>query len=143
MRFYVRRIAFWRSRMGAAGIASLAGRGHRSRCPQYLARVLQGKAYGLRIAYGRWLDYQYAWWKWLPDKFRRVGHCETGSTAGGTAAGNWHWDSGTYVSAFGIYRPAYEAYHHWTGRNTPREQYEVAAAIQESYGWGAWGCGGA
>lgn len=137
VKFYAGRIAYWRDRMGQdrRTIAQ-----YLSDCPRYLSHVLQRKAYGLRKAYGRYLDYQWNWEKWLPDKFARVGACETGY---GRKPGRWDWDSGTYVSAFGIYRPAYEAYHHWTGHNTPREQYEVAAAIQARFGWGAWGCGGA
>lgn len=98
------------------------------------------KAVAAHREWNRWFRYQYAWSEWLPDKFARVGACETGY---GKRPGSWTWDSGTYVSAFGIYRPAYEAYHRWTGSNTPREQFEVAAAIQARFGWGAWGCGGA
>jgi hypothetical protein len=100
----------------------------------------------LRLRY----RFEYDWRRWLPDKFARVGACETGY---GQRPGSWTWDTrqfdaqghfvGGYVSAFGIYAPAYEAFHRWTGLNTPREQYEVAAAIHERYGWGAWGCGGA
>jgi hypothetical protein len=107
---------------------------------RWRASVWKERAATARKSYERWA-YEYDWASWLPDKFRRVGHCETGGTSGATAAGNWAWDSGRFVSAFGIYRPAYEAYHTWTGRNTPREQYEVAAAIQARYSWGAWGCG--
>jgi len=150
VKFYAGRIAYWHDKMGAGNPARAAGsrsegsqRPSPRACPRYLAHVLQRKAYALRKAYPAWIkrvwEYQYAWWKWLPDKFARVGACETGY---GKKPGSWTWDSGTYVSAFGIYRPAYEAYHHWTGHNTPREQYEVAAAIQARFGWGAWGCGG-
>ena len=144
VKFYAGRLAYWRDRMGAAqrqGRFATASRSVRIRgCPRYLAHILQRKAYALRKAYARWVDYQWNWEAWLPDKFARVGACETGY---GKRPGSWTWDSGTYVSAFGIYRPAYEAYHRWTGHNTPREQYEVAAAIQARFGWGAWGCGGA
>lgn len=109
-------------------------------CPRYLAHVWQRKAHAARLAYHRYVEYHWHWWKWLPDKYVRVGHCETGGTPGATRAGNWHWDSGTYVSAFGIIRAAFPT---WNGHNTPREQYEVARSIQARYGWGAWGCGGA
>jgi hypothetical protein len=104
---------------------------------------MRSKAHAARLEYRRWRkawEHEYAWWLWLPEKFQRVGRCETGGTSGASAAGNWRWDSGTYVSAFGIIRAAFPT---WNGRNTPREQYEVAASIQRRYGWGAWGCGGA
>ena len=117
-------------------------------CPRYLARVLRGKAAARRRAYLRWHAYHFEWWKWLPDKFARVGACETGY---GRRPGSWTWDSGTYVSAFGIYRPAYNQFSRWLGlptwddpgRRTPREQFIVARAIQARFGWGAWGCGSA
>jgi hypothetical protein len=90
----------------------------------------------------------WAWWIWLPDKYARVGACETGY---GKRPGRWDWDSGRYVSAFGIYRPAYAQFAHqlglrsWDepGVRTAREQYRVARAIHARYGWGAWGCEGA
>ncbi len=155
VRYYRSRLNYWAQRMGAGESAGQSGSartsaalpgGNRPRlpgvaaCPHYLAHVLQRKAHAAHRAYLRWHRDQYEWQLWLPDKFARVGACETGY---GRKPGSWRWDSGMYVSAFGIYRPAYEAYHRWTGRNTPREQYEVAAAIQARYGWGAWGCGGA
>jgi hypothetical protein len=110
--------------------------------------VLQHKAYRARLAYQRWHAYHYEWRTWLPDKFARVGACETGY---GRKPGSWTWDSGTYVSAFGIYRPAYAQFARLTGTptwdepgaRTPREQFIVASAIQARYGWGAWGCGSA
>lgn len=97
----------------------------------------------------------WTWEKWLPDKWARVGACETGY---GQRPGNWSWDSGRYVSAFGIIRGAYTHYAHqlgflsWDDRDpvtkqrhkaTPWEQYKVAEAIEADYGFGAWGCGGA
>lgn len=116
------------------------------RCPRvrHLAVVARTRARHAHRVYLRWWR-EYAWWDWMPAKFYRVARCETGA--------RWDWDSrqfdaqghyvGGYVSAFGIYWPAYESIRHWTGHNTPREQYNVAASIQSRYGWGAWGCGGA
>lgn len=142
LRWYVRVTEGWRVRMGARGQALPPQVGAAASCSRVrqLAKAWRAKARNARLRYERWYEHEYAWWKWLPDKFARVGACETGY---GKRPGSWTWDSGTYVSAFGIYRPAYEAYHRWTGHNSPREQYEVAAAIQSRYGWGAWGCGGA
>lgn len=92
----------------------------------------------------------------MPAKWVRVGRCETGGTAGATAAGNFAWDSGVYVSAFGIIRSGYADFAHAVGLRswdetwiekgrlpTPREQWRVADALQRRYGFGAWGCGGA
>lgn len=107
----------------------------------------RAKARRARTVVEKWLADQYAWERWLPDKFARVGACETGY---GQRPGNWAHDSGTYVSAFGIIRSAYDDFSHrlgypgWDeGGRTPRQQYEVAAAIEAAYGWSAWGCGGA
>jgi len=151
--YYGRRLTQWRAKMGVpARTAARQSSAVTSRlgCPRYLAHVLQRKARAARLAYERWYEHEWHWQAWLPDKFARLGACETGY---GKRPGLWTWDTrqfdaqghfvGGYVSAFGIYAPAYEAYHRWTGRNTPREQYEVAAAIQARFGWGAWGCGGA
>jgi hypothetical protein len=107
----------------------------------------RAKAHEARRQVAEYLDRMYDWASWLPDKYARVGACETGY---GQRPGNWEHDSGTYVSAFGIIRGAYDdfsrrlGYPGWDeGGRTPRQQYEVAAAIQAAYGWGAWGCGGA
>lgn len=128
----------------------------RGRCPLYLGRVLRAKAYATRSRTERWLVDHYAWERWLPDKWRRVGRCETGGTPGASAAGNWAWDSGTYVSAFGIIRSGYADFARELGLRswddtrrelgrlpTPREQWLVADRLQRRYGFGAWGCGGA
>jgi hypothetical protein len=138
VRFYAERVAYWRLKMHKWAVLATSLPQHG--CPRHLAHVLQRKAHAARLAYHRWHRYQFEWWRWMPDKFQRVGACETGY---GKRPGRFDWDSGTYVSFAGIYRPAYEAYHRWTGHNTPREQYEVASAIQARFGWGAWGCGGA
>lgn len=92
--------------------------------------------------------HQYVWQEWLPAKWQRIARCETGI--------RWHWDSGTYVSAFGIYRPGYSQYAHEIGQlswdetrsrrhryPTPHEQFNVAMRIYGHFGYGAWGCGGA
>lgn len=98
-------------------------------------------------------DYDWAWEKWLPDKWARVGACETGY---GKRPGNWAWDSGVYVSAFGIIRVAYNHFAHQLGflgwddvdpsthqrhKATPREEWRVADAIEKRYSFSAWGCG--
>lgn len=124
----------WRSKMGAETRTRPRSAGYL--CPRLrlLAKHARQAAHRARLAYKRW-SYSWEWQRWLPAKFYRVARCETGV--------RWDWDSGTYVSAFGIIRVAYEQFHHWTGHNTPREQYEVAERIRARYGWSAWGCGGA
>lgn len=148
--FYSRRIAYWRNRTGQpAGL----DHGDAGRCPRYLGRVLRLKSYATRKRAEAWLAYHYDWRSWLPDKWARIGACETGY---GQRPGRWDWDSGTYVSAFGIYRPGYAQHAAYIGLlgwdetrrrlgrlPTPREQLRVAEEIQRRYGFGAWGCGGA
>jgi len=132
--YYQARAREWAHRMGAtAWWRQKEGRTVRLSCPQIrrAARFWRSKARAWHRRYERW-SYEWEWQRWLPAKFYRVARCETGV--------DWRFDSGTYVSAFGIIRVAFPS---WNGRNTPREQYEVAAAIQRRYGWGAWGCGGA
>ncbi len=95
-------------------------------------------------------SWQYRWRVWLPDKWQRIGACETGY---GKRPGDFTWDSGKYVSAFGIYRPAWYQFggSRWpTGRElaadgtlhlpTPWEQYQVALRIWRRYGFSGWGC---
>lgn len=109
------------------------GKGH-SRWWHCHAKVWTAKS----LAHAR-LVHDWQWRLWLPAKFYRVARCETGV--------RWDWDSGTYVSAFGIVRVAYDQFarelglHTWDGHRSPWEQYRVADAIQKRYSWSAWGCG--
>ena len=147
LRFYQQRYSYWRSRAqrGSAVLVTHSGSCVRVR---RLAELWRGKARTARRSFLAWHREQFEWWLWLPDKFARVGACETGY---GRKPGRWDWDSGTYVSAFGIYRAAYAQFARATGTptwdepgaRTPREQFIVASAIQARYGWSAWGCGGA
>lgn len=150
VRFYQRRYAEWRAKMGAAAPGEMrAARDHAAgRCPRYLARVWRAKARAARSAYGRWHHYHYAWREWLPDKWQRIGACETGY---GRRPGDWRWDSGTYQGAFGFYRGSWDAFTPHADPKagpypseaylaTPRQQYEVALAIWRRYGLSGWGC---
>jgi hypothetical protein len=155
VRYYQRHYAEWRAKMGAE--VSVAGRTPGS-CPRYLAAVWKRKAYAARVAYQRWHEYHYAWWKWMPAKHQRVARCETGYQGGtGPGGSRWDWDSGRYVSAFGIYRPAYDDDAHRAGNlgwdetlrrlrryPTPREQMQAVDAHRDAHGgWSGWGCRGA
>lgn len=126
----------------------------RAPCPQYLARALKRKAHAARVRYERWHEFNYAWWKWMPEKHQRVGACETGY---GKRPGSFSWDSGRYVSFAGIYRLAYDDDAHRVGNlgwdetkrklgrlPTPREQMQAVDSHRAAHGgWSGWGCRGA
>lgn len=93
-------------------------------------------------------EYQYDWAAWLPDKWQRIGACETGY---GKRPGNWQHNSGTYQGAFGFAVSSWDAFVPYADPHagpypseaylaTPRQQYEVALAIYRRYGLSGWGC---
>ena len=128
VKFYAGRIAYWRSKMGAVSLRSARYQQARG-CPRYLSHVLQRKAHAAHKAFIRWQRDEWNWQRWLPRLWYAIGMCETHL--------DWHFDSGTYVSAFGIIRSAFPG---WNGNNSPREQYRVALGIAGRYGLNAWGC---
>lgn len=124
---------------------------------RFLAKRWQKRAQVAQKAYQRW-HFHWAWWDWLPAKHQRVAACETGHQGGtGPGGSRWDWDSGTYVSAFGIYRPAYnddaaragnlgwDETKRKLGRlPTPREQMQAVDSHRAAHGgWSGWGCRGA
>ena len=137
-----------------AGRAGLRLNGHLPACPRYLAKVFRAKAIAARHAFERWHAYHWDWRSWLPVVWQRLGACETGY---GKRPGDWTWDSGQYVSAFGIYRPGYADDAHRIGQlswdetirklhrlPTPREQFDAALShYREHGGFDGWGCRGA
>ena len=155
VKFYAGRIAYWRDKMraGRSGTQLETAAAHRKRmsnpripCPQYLAHALQRKAYGLRKEYARYVEYHWHWSAWLPDKWRRIGICETGL--------NWRHSNSSYEGAFGFALSSWDAFVPYADRKagpypanaylaTPRQQYEVALAIWRRYGLSGWGCRGA
>lgn len=123
-----------------------------------LAHRWQARARAARKAVKAWWVFHYAWWRWLPAKHRRVAECETGHQGGtGPGGSRFDWDSGTYVSAWGIYRPAYDDDAHRVGNlgwdetrrklgryPTPREQFQAVESHRAAHGgWSGWGCAGA
>ena len=116
---------------------------------RYLARVWRERARVARRQFEAWHRHEYAWREWLPARWKRLIQCETFS--------NFRWNSGRYVSAFGIYRPAYADDAHRIGNlswgetlqklkryPTPREQYEAALSHYGTHGgFSGWGCRGA
>lgn len=116
-----------------------------------LAAQARENAQQARALYKAWVEYHYDWPSWLPSNWQALGACETGY---GKRPGDWTWDSGTYVSAFGIYRPGYRDDAHRIGNlswdetkkqlgryPTPREQYEAGLSHLRTHGDG-WGCPG-
>lgn len=104
-----------------------------------------------RAAAARWVATQYHWQAWLPENWAALGACETGY---GRRPGNWTWDSGSHVSAFGITRHNYMVDAHRIGNlswdetkarlgrlPTPREQYDAAVSHLRTWGDG-WTCPG-
>lgn len=111
-----------------------------------------------RLRYEAWWAYHFDWRSWMPAKHQRVARCETGYQGGtGPGGSRFDWDSGTYVSAFGIYRPAYDDDAHRIGNlgwdetlrrlgrlPTPREQMQAVDSHRAAHGgWSGWGCRGA
>lgn len=111
---------------------------------RYLVGIWRDYAASTRVQWKAYL-YDYAWWIWLPDKWQRIGACETGY---GKRPGQWTWNSGRFQGAFGFYYGTWDAYKP-TGAPadahlaTPRQQYQAALNVYAAHGYGAWGCGGA
>jgi hypothetical protein len=85
--------------------------------------------------------WQWKWEVWLPDKWQRIARCETGL--------NFDHANGSYVSAFGIWRPIYNAdaraMHSkpWNDRvhPSPWHQYRAALGHYKMHGgYSGWGC---
>ena len=101
-----------------------------------------------RLELVEWTNDQWAWQRWLPHKWQRIGACETGY---GRRPGNWRHNSGSYQGAFGFAvqswdsfvphaDPTWGPYPSEAYEATPRQQYEVALAIYRRYGLSGWGC---
>jgi len=88
-------------------------------------------------------SWQWKWEKWLPDKWQRIGACETGY---GRRPGRWNWNSGTYQGAFGFHHDSWDHFKPvawWPNEAylaTPWQQYRTALAIAARYGLSGWGC---
>jgi hypothetical protein len=84
--YYSRRIDSWRGKMGepVTQIADHATR-HASKCPRYLAHVLQHKAYAMRKAYEKW---HRLYFHRLYEKYRCI-HEHEGAWNANTGNGYW------------------------------------------------------
>jgi len=148
LRFYTKRWQHW------TALRTGAGREMRTRvatCPRYLLKIRKLKAAAAHREWNRYFRYHYAWSEWLPDKWQRIGACETGY---GRRPGNFRHQNSRYGGAFGFALSSWTAFVPyadpkagpypslpWLG--TPRQQYEVALAIWRRYGFSGWGCRGA
>jgi hypothetical protein len=152
--YYRSKIALYARKMGRASWhpgASARSGAHRGAARSFscnwirrAASLVRARAVQARRAYEKW-SYQYAWWQWMPDKFQRIGACETGY---GKRPGNFRWNSGTYQGFAGFWYGTWDAYKPRGAPReaflaTPREQYECALNVYAQHGYGAWGCGGA
>ncbi len=81
--------------------------------------------------------YEWNWQAWLPDKWRRIGVCETQL--------NWQHQNSSYEGAFGFATSSWDAfkpagYPDHASQATPWQQYQVALRIYYRYGFSGWGC---
>ena len=133
--------AFRRALIAALLIVMLIGLMTTSNARADVLRDAQFK--GHRVGDQSW---QWKWQVWLPDKWQRVGACETGY---GKRPGRWDWNSGTYQGAFGFYHGSWDQFKpvSWWPREaylaTPWQQYQTALAIHRRFGFSGWGCRGA
>lgn len=161
IRFYKTRTHEWqRERNELTGDRALAERIKWPNCrrARAAASAWSARSIAARLALARLIAFHYDWRAWMPEKHQRVAACETGHQGGtGPGGSRWDWDSGTYVSAFGIYRSGYADDAHRVGNlswdetlaklqryPTPREQMQAADSHRAVHGgWSGWGCRGA
>lgn len=161
IRYYKKLTYQWqRERATLTGDSRLADRVRWPNCrrARLAAEEWRDRSTNARRSYWRLVAYHYDWRAWMPAKHQRVAQCETGYQGGtGPGGSRWDWDSGTYVSAFGIYRAGYDDDAHRIGNlgwdetlrvlgryPTPREQMQVADSHRAAHGgWSGWGCRGA
>jgi hypothetical protein len=152
LRYYTAQYRHWTGlRVGVSHGVALHVKGRTQGCPRYLLHIRQAKARAARKAWNAYFHYHYAWSEWLPDKWQRIGACETGY---GRRPGNWRHSNSSYEGAFGFAKSSWDAFKYradpkagpypadaWQA--TPRQQYEVALAIWRMFGFSGWGCRGA
>ena len=111
-------------RTKAGNVWAKHSRGYR----KHQLRVWQGRLEECR---------QWNWAAWLPDKWRRIGVCETQL--------NWRHSNSSYQGAFGFAISSWDGFKNagypdeaWQA--TPWQQYQVALNIYARYGLSGWGC---
>lgn len=78
--------------------------------------------------------------RFLPSHWFHIATCESG--------GNppiWTHNSGTYQGAFGFHHDSWDRFNYYGYPSeaylaTPEQQYRVALAIYDMYGFSGWGC---
>jgi len=76
----------------------------------------------------------------LPPIWKHIAICEPGKNPI-----NWKHDSGTYQGAFGFHYESWDDFNRFGYPSeaylaTPEQQYRVALAIHDKYGFTGWGC---
>jgi len=148
LRFYTKRWQHWTTLRTGVGQPVRQLERSPQRCPRYLLKIRKAKAAAAHREWNRYFHYHYAWSEWLPDKWQRIGACETGY---GRRPGNWRHSNSSYEGAFGFAKVSWDSFKYradpkagpypedaWQA--TPRQQYEVALAIYRMYGLSGWGC---
>lgn len=146
IKFYRSKVWYYQGQLGQKKLSTYypERKPHACAYKRFVAQSWKGMAREYRVAWNEW-KYQYAWWLWLPDKWQRIGACETGY---GKRPGQWTWNSGIYQGAFGFYHGTWDQYKPAGAPSeaylaTPRQQYQAAENVKNAVGYGAWGCGGA
>lgn len=135
------------ARGGALADRTPLVRGRSCHWARYAARVWIARSRAAAKALVRW-EYEFAWWQWMPDKWQRIGACETGY---GKRPGNFQHSNSSYEGFAGFAKSSWDAfkgradakagpYPEDAWQATPRQQYEVALAIWRAYGFSGWGC---
>ena len=138
---YYRALTYERqdARDGRHATRSPVVRGKACRWARYASEVWRARARRAARRLAAWIEYQYAWEKWLPSNWRALAICETGL--------NFEHTNGSHTSAFGISWAEYDADAAYNGappwhvRHTPRDQYLAALGHYARFGDG-WTCPG-
>lgn len=117
-------------------------------------RTQESKRKIVGCAYARWVrdawkwraktqrkKLEHRWQLWLPRRWYLIGSCETGY--GGPP--NWQHSNSSYQGAFGFAIRSWDdfklpGYPDEAWQATPWQQYQVALAIYNRYGFTGWGC---
>jgi hypothetical protein len=150
VRFWRDKTAGHRNTLGVSGLPPVEQKASCKRLRERMVYWRQTAAVTGRIVIEHHA-YHYAWREWMPDKWQRVGACETGY---GKRPGRFDWNSGTYQGFAGFHYGSWDSFVRRASVKagpypseaylaTPRQQYEVALAIWRAYGFSGWGCRGA
>lgn len=143
VRFFRRTYDGWQAKQGLAGVRDAIV----WRCA-HLRRAAGDWQYRSWRSRLRWVQ-EFDWRRWMPDKWQRIGACETG---GGVRPGNFHHQNRQFVSFAGISRQTYDgdaAFYGqppWNDERNPTPHQQFLAALGHYHRWhgfSGWGCRGA